>query len=139
MEHPDGWCPFDVGDRSTYPHLCAPTQVLYDNGQTRIGDFLHLVSRTRVEKISPIVRWRYIGKVVNLEHMPGISTPSSTLPARSKALEEATLSGTESDGDSTEAERRDTFGRLSHHRDNCRECRITSQGEVDAVLRKISI
>jgi hypothetical protein len=63
MEPPDGWYSFDVGDPGTYPQLFAPTQVLYANGQTKVGDFLRLVSRTRVEKIAPIVRWRYIGKV----------------------------------------------------------------------------
>jgi hypothetical protein len=47
---------------------------------------------------------------------------------------EATLSGNESEVVSTEAERRHTFGRLSQHRDNCRECQIASQGEVAAVL-----
>jgi hypothetical protein len=62
--------PFDVGDRHTYPRVCAPTEVLYADGQTRIGDFLRLVSRARVGKIAPIVRWRYIGKVVRFEHMP---------------------------------------------------------------------
>jgi hypothetical protein len=70
MDPPDGWFPFDVGDRRTYPHICAPTEVLYANGQTKTGDFLRLVSRARVEKIAPVVRWRYVGKVLRYEHMP---------------------------------------------------------------------
>lgn len=79
MEPPSGWCPFDAGDRRTYPQLCAPTQVQYADGQTRIGIFFGSF-RARKEK-------RYIGKVVSFEHMPGVFAPPSMLRARSETLE----------------------------------------------------
>jgi hypothetical protein len=61
MEHSGAWHPFNVEDRKTYPKINAPVQVRDSDGNRFEGDFLKLVSRTRVFGESPIISWRYPG------------------------------------------------------------------------------
>ncbi len=49
---------------------------------------------------------------------------------------EATVLGSESVVASTEVERRDAFGRLSHHKVNCRECQGPLVGEEVPVFKR---
>ena len=105
--------------------------MLYSNGQTRIGGFFRLVSRTGVERIAPVVKWRYIGKVVGLGHMPGVF---ATFIGITCALSDI---GVKPPLQEMQIIRKPNAGILLAdclgNRDNCRECPIASQHEVAPV------
>jgi len=54
------WHRFDSADRSTYPKVNSPIQVRDAIGGTSEGDFLKLVSDSRLLLKPKIIGWRYI-------------------------------------------------------------------------------
>jgi len=119
-----GWFPFDVNDRRTYPQLLAPAQVLFADGQTSIGDFLRLLSRVRLQKKPPIVRWRYIGKVLDMSCCVEYLRLHQLYVQALRRWSEAMLINDGSECDAAEEERDSGFRNISRHRQTCPQCAL---------------
>ena len=126
MEPPEAWLPFDVNDRRTYPRLCEPTEVLYADGCTTIGDFLLLLSHARVEKKAPIVAWQYIGKVLTMSFCLEYLRLHKVYVQALRRWSEASLMNDGGECSAADEKREVAFSEIARHRRTCRQCATTA-------------